>query len=139
MICCAGAAILKGKAMGKSAGELVAAANAAIETMSIEDAKALVGGDDVLILDVREGEEVAKGKIAGSVHVPRGLLEFIADAMSPMHNPALSTDKHVVVVCASGGRSALAGKTLKDMGFERVTNMLGGMNAWRDAGFEIEG
>ena len=125
--------------MGKSAGELVAEANAAIDTMSIEEAKALVGVDDVLILDVREDGEVAKGKIVGSLHVPRGLLEFIADANSPLHNPALSPHKHVVVVCASGGRSALAGKTLKDMGFGRVTNMLGGMNAWREAGFEIEG
>ncbi len=125
--------------MGKSAGEMVAEANAAIETMSIEEAKALVGAEDVLILDVREDGEVAKGKIAGSLHVPRGLLEFIADAKSPLHNPALTSDQHVVVVCASGGRSALAGKTLKDMGFSRVTNMLGGMNAWREAGFEIEG
>ena len=124
--------------MGKSAGEMVAEANAEIETMSIEEAKALVGADGVLILDVREDAEVAKGKIAGSLHIPRGLLEFIADAKSPLHNPALSADKHVVVVCASGGRSALAGKTLKDMGFGRVTNMLGGMNAWRDAGFEID-
>jgi rhodanese-related sulfurtransferase len=117
---------------------MVTEANAEIETMSIEEAKALVGADGVLILDVREDAEVAKGKIAGSLHIPRGLLEFIADAKSPLHNPALSADKHVVVVCASGGRSALAGKTLKDMGFGRVTNMLGGMNAWRDAGFEIE-
>ncbi|MEM9442087.1 MAG: rhodanese-like domain-containing protein, partial [Pseudomonadota bacterium] len=55
------------------------------------------------------------------------------------HNPSLTPDKHVVVVCASGGRSALAGKTLKDMGFQQVTNMLGGMNAWRIAGYDIEG
>ena len=124
--------------MGKSAGEMVAEANAAIETMSIEDAKALVGVDDVVFLDVRENAEVAKGKIPGAVHVSRGLLEFVADPNSPMHKPELSSGKHVVVYCASGGRSALAGKALKDMGVERVTNMLGGFNAWREAGFDIE-
>lgn len=124
--------------MGKSAGEMVAEANAAIETMSIEDAKALVGGDDVVFLDVREDAEVAKGKIPGAVHVSRGLLEFVADPNSPMHKPELSAGKHVVVYCASGGRSALAGKVLKDMGVDRVTNMLGGFNAWREAGFDIE-
>ncbi len=125
--------------MGKSAGDMVAQANAEIETMSIEAARELVGADNVLVLDVREEAEVAKGKIPGALHVSRGLLEFIADSNSPMHNPALTPDKHVVVVCASGGRSALAGKTLKDMGFNQVPNMLGGMKAWREAGYDIEG
>ncbi len=125
--------------MGKSAGDMVAQANAEIDTMSIEAARDLAGADNVLILDVREEAEVAKGKIPGALHVSRGLLEFIADSNSPMHNPSLTPDKHVVVVCASGGRSALAGKTLKDMGFQQVTNMLGGMNAWRAAGYDIEG
>jgi len=124
--------------MGKSAGEMVAEANAAIETIGIEEAKMLVGSDDVVFVDVRENGEVAKGKIPGAVHVSRGLLEFITDPNSPMHNPDLSSGKHMVVYCASGGRSALAGKTLKDMGVERVTNMLGGFNAWREAGFDIE-
>ncbi|MEM7044242.1 MAG: rhodanese-like domain-containing protein [Pseudomonadota bacterium] len=124
--------------MGKSAGDMVAEANAAIDTMSIEDARKLVSSDDVVFVDVREKEEVAKGKIPGAVHVSRGLLEFIADPNSPMHNPALSSGKPVVVYCASGGRSALAGETLKDMGVDKVTNMLGGMNAWREAGYDVE-
>ena len=125
--------------MGKSAGEMVAEANAAIETIGIEEARPLVGADDVVFVDVRENEEVAKGKIPGAVHVSRGLLEFVADPNSPMHNPALSSGKRTIVYCASGGRSALASKVLQDMGVERVTNMLGGFNAWRDAGFEVEG
>jgi len=116
--------------MAKSAGEMVKEANAAIETIGVEEAKALVGKDDVVFVDVRENAEVAKGKIPGAVHVSRGILEFVADPTSPMHNPALSPDKHLVVYCASGGRSALAGKTLKDMGVKRVTNMLGGYTAW---------
>ena len=124
--------------MGKSAGDMVAEANAAIDEMSIDEARQQVGNDDVVFVDVREKEEVAKGRIPGAIHVSRGLLEFAADPNSPMHNPALSSGKPVIVYCASGGRSALAGKTLKDMGVGRVANMLGGMNAWREAGFEVD-
>lgn len=124
--------------MAKSAGEMVAEANASIDNIDIQEAKTLVGADDVVFVDVRENKEVAQGKIPGAVHVSRGLLEFVADPSSPMHNPALSSGKRLVVYCAVGGRSALAGKTLKSMGVERVTNMLGGMNAWREAGYDIE-
>ncbi len=124
--------------MAKSAAALVTEANAMIETIDVEGAKALLGRDDVVFVDVREGGEVAKGKIAGAVHVPRGVLEFIADPDSPMHNEALSSGKHLVVYCASGGRSALAGRTLKEMGAGKVTNMLGGIIAWREAGGDIE-
>ncbi|MGI9420741.1 MAG: rhodanese-like domain-containing protein [Geminicoccaceae bacterium] len=124
--------------MGKSAGEMVAEANAAIETIGVDQARTLVGDADVVFVDVREKEEVAKGRIPSAVHVSRGVLEFITDPNSPMHNPALSSGRHVVVYCASGGRSALAGKTMKDMGVARVTNMLGGMNAWREAGHDVE-
>jgi len=133
-----GECLTKGNIMGKSAGEMVAEANVAIDTIGIEEARTKVGGDDVVFVDVRESEEVAKGKIPGSVHVARGLLEFIADPNSAMHNPAFSSGKELVVYCASGGRSALAGKALKDLGITRVTNMLGGFNAWREAGYDIE-
>ncbi|MGH1478370.1 MAG: rhodanese-like domain-containing protein [Geminicoccales bacterium] len=125
-------------AMAKSANELVAEANAAIDKVEVAGAKALLNREDVVFVDVREGSEVAKGKIPGAVHVPRGVLEFIADPTSPLHNEALSSGKHLLVYCASGGRSALAGKTLKDMGAKQVTNMLGGINAWREAGGDIE-
>ncbi|MGI9436545.1 MAG: rhodanese-like domain-containing protein [Geminicoccaceae bacterium] len=125
--------------MKKSAGDLVAEANAAIEAIDVSQARQLLGDDDVVFVDVRESSEVAQGRIPDSVHVPRGVLEFIADPNSPMHNPALSSGKRLVIYCASGGRSALAGKTLKDMGFDRVANMLGGITGWRDADGDIEG
>ena len=124
--------------MAKSAGTMVAEANAAIDMLDVDGAKALLGRDDVVFVDVREGAEVANGKIPGAVHVPRGVLEFIADPNSPLHNEALSSGKHLVIYCASGGRSALAGKTLKDMGFDKVSNMLGGIQAWREADGDIE-
>ena len=125
--------------MVKKAADLVAEANAKVETLSVEDAKALVGRNDVQFVDVREGGELAtQGKVPGAVYAPRGLLEFYADPSTPYHKPELASGKRLVVYCASGGRSALAAKTLNDMGIERVANMIGGFNAWKQAEGEIE-
>ena len=125
--------------MVKRAAELVAEANAAVGTIQVEEAKQLIGNDDVLFVDVREGGELAtQGKIPGAVHAPRGLLEFYADPTSPYHKPELAAGKRLVVYCASGGRSALAAKTLKDMGVETATNLLGGFAAWQQNGGPIE-
>jgi rhodanese-related sulfurtransferase len=125
--------------MVKRAAEMIAEANAVIDTLEVEEAKQLVGRDDVLFVDVREGGELAiQGKIPGAVHAPRGLLEFYADPSSPAHKPELASGKRLVVYCASGGRSALAAKTLKDMGIAKVANMLGGFTAWQQGGGDIE-
>jgi rhodanese-related sulfurtransferase len=125
--------------MVKRAAEMVAEANAAVGTIDVEKAKQLVGKDDVVFVDVREGGELAtQGKIPGAVHAPRGLLEFYADPSTPYHKPALASGKRLVVYCASGGRSALAAKTLKDMGVDNVANMLGGFTAWQQGGGKIE-
>jgi rhodanese-related sulfurtransferase len=125
--------------MIRKAAELVAEANAAVGTLSVEEAKALVGRDDVQFVDVRDASELAKnGKIPGAVHAGRGLLEFHADPSSPAHKTELASGKRLILYCASGGRSALAAKTLKDMGLERVTNLIGGFTAWSQAGGPIE-
>ncbi len=125
--------------MIKSSKDLVAAANAEVETLAVDEAKALVGRDDVVFVDVRETKELeTQGKVPGAVHAPRGLLEFHADPASPYHKPELASGKRLVVYCGSGARSALAAKTLKDMGVENVANMQGGFTAWRDGGGEIE-
>jgi rhodanese-related sulfurtransferase len=124
--------------MVKKAGELIAEANAQIETLSVEDARALLGRDDVQFVDVRETQELAQGKIPGALHAPRGLLEFYADPSSPVHKPELASGKRLLLYCGSGARSALAAKTLKDMGIERVANMLGGFRAWTETGGQIE-
>ena len=125
--------------MVKRAAEMVAEANAAVGTVEVEEAKQLVGRDDVLFVDVREGGELAiQGKIPGAVHAPRGLLEFYADPSTPYHKPALAAGKRLVVYCGSGARSALAAKTLKDMGIGNVANMLGGFGAWQQGGGEVE-
>lgn len=123
---------------GKGFKALMAEANAVINVVSAQEAKWLTGQDDVVFVDVRESEERARGFIPGSVHVPRGFLEFIADPDGPMHNPALTPDKRLVVYCASGGRSTLAAKTFKDMGFAKVTNLVGGLQAWVQSGGGLE-
>src|SRR5208282_778010 len=100
--------------------QYLAEANAAVETVSVADARQLHAAGGAVFVDVREGAEHAQGHIPGSVSVPRGFLEFIADPETPMHNPALSSGKRLVLYCASGGRSALAAKTLCDMGIANV-------------------
>jgi len=124
--------------MVESAAELVRRANASVTTLSVEEAKALLGDDDVVVADVREVPEVARGRIPGGVHVARGSLEFFADPNSPAHKPELSSGKRLVVYCASGARSALAAKTLQDMGIPHASNLLGGFNAWKAEGGEVE-
>ncbi len=118
--------------------QLLAEANGAVESMAVVEARKLCDRPDVVFVDVRESQEYAKGHIPGAVHVPRGFLEFIADPESPMHKPELSAGKRILVYCASGGRSALAAKTLKDMGVEKVSNLVGGFGAWAQSGGPIE-
>jgi rhodanese-related sulfurtransferase len=114
------------------------AANAAVPRVTPAQAREMIAQGNALVVDVRETAEVdLSGKVAGAVHVPRGLLEFRADADSPSHDKNFAKDKDVIVYCASGGRSALSGKLLKDMGYERVYN-LGGFKDWADAGGAVE-
>jgi len=124
--------------MPTSTKDLLAAANAAVPRISPQDAKALVDQGKAVIVDVRDGMEVAaSGKAAGALHIARGLLEFKADPELPSHEKALQKDKTVIVYCASGGRSALAGKTLRDLGYTDVRN-LGGFKDWVDAGGPVD-
>lgn len=125
--------------MVKSAAELVREANASVDKIGAQEAAPLVGDDDVQFVDVREAEELAaEGRIPGAVHAPRGLLEFYADPQSPYHKPELASGKRLVVYCASGARSSLAAKTLKDMGIDRTANLMGGFKAWKEGGGTIE-
>ena len=118
--------------------ELLAAANASVPKIRPEDAATLIEGGSVLVVDVRDGLELqSTGKIQGAIHVTRGMLEFRADPESPYHDKAFDRDKTVLVYCASGGRSALAGKTLQDLGYTDVRN-LGGFKDWIDCGGKVE-
>ena len=124
--------------MPTSVKDLMAAAHAAVPAISPADAAKLVADNDALIVDVRDGTEVAaSGKAKGAVAVSRGMLEFRADPESAAHDPAFRKDRTIILYCASGGRSALAGNTLVDMGFKDVRN-LGGFKDWVSAGGEVE-
>jgi rhodanese-related sulfurtransferase len=118
--------------------ELLATANAAVPRLQPQEAREKMRGGDVLIVDVRDPSEVqASGKIKGAVNVSRGMLEFRADPESPYHDPAFAKDKTVLVYCASGGRSALSGKTLRDLGYASVLN-IGGFKELAEAGLVTE-
>lgn len=115
--------------MTQTPKDLVDAAAAVVPKISVSDAQALHGQDGVVFLDVREPEEVAGGKIAGAVTIPRGVLEWQTEALAGAQT--------VVVYCAVGGRAALAGETLKELGFQDVRNA-GGFKEWAEAGGAVE-
>jgi rhodanese-related sulfurtransferase len=124
-----------GGQMTKSAAELVAEAKAQIENLDPDAVEAELASGDVVLVDIRDAEELAEaGRIPGSVHVPRGMLEFRADPSTPYHQPPLDPSARVILHCAGGGRSALAAVTLKEMGYENVAHLDGGFNAWKEAG-----
>jgi rhodanese-related sulfurtransferase len=124
--------------MAKSAKDLVEAANAVVPRISIADAQEKIGTEGVLVVDVRDAPEVDKtGKVAGAIHVPRGMLEFRADPESPYHDANFAKDKTVILYCGSGGRSALAGQALKELGYGEVYN-LGTFSDWADNGGAVD-
>ena len=121
--------------MKKHAADLVAEAKAGIENLDADAVEAELASGHAVLVDIREADELETGgRIAGAVHVPRGMLEFRADPSTPYHQAPLDPSARVILHCASGGRSALAAATLKEMGYERVAHLDGGMNAWKAAG-----
>jgi rhodanese-related sulfurtransferase len=117
--------------------QMMEEANAVVPRVSAEDARRLMQ-QGAVVIDVRDAPEVENtGKVAGSMHISRGMLEFRADPDSPFYDKHLAKDRPVIVYCASGGRSALAGKALKDLGYEKVFN-LGGFKDWAENGGAIE-
>jgi rhodanese-related sulfurtransferase len=118
--------------------QLLDAARAAVPGISPAQAREMMANGPVMIVDVRDAPEVEKtGKIAGAVNVSRGMLEFRADPGSPYHDKSFAKDTSVILYCASGGRSALGGKALKDMGYAKVYN-LGAFKDWVESGGAIE-
>jgi rhodanese-related sulfurtransferase len=123
--------------MPTTAKQLVDAANAVVPKITGAQAQEMAA-QGAVIVDLRDSAELAAtGKAAGAVHIPRGSLEFKADLSSPTAEKSLAFDKPVILHCASGGRAALAGKLLKDMGYEKVYN-LGGFKDWVEAGGKVE-
>lgn len=117
--------------------QMIEAANSVVPRITAAEAQELIG-QGALIIDVRDAPEVEKsGKVAGAVHVSRGMLEFRADPESPYHDKQFDRARPVIVYCASGGRSALSGRTLKEMGYENVYN-LGAFKDWVESGGAVD-
>ena len=122
----------------KKAADLVAEARSKIENLPADQVEKEMA-DGAIVVDLRDADELrAGGKIPGAIHVPRGMLEFRADPSSPYHQDGLDPSKRVILHCASGGRSALAGAMLKDMGYENVGHLDGGFNGWKESGKPVE-
>ncbi len=120
--------------MPLTAAGMLAEATAAVPRIDAAAAQRLIAERGALLPDIRDAPALEKaGRAEGSHRVPRGMLEFRADPASPYHDPALRPDRPVILHCATGGRAALAGKLLKDMGSAEVYN-LGGRNDWREGG-----
>jgi len=121
-----------------SSKEMVAKAKEAVPAISPDDARAIMGKPDVLFVDVRDPTEVEKsGKIQGAVNVSRGMLEFRADPESPYYDANFGKEKTVILYCASGGRSALSGQALQQLGYTKVHN-LGAFKDAAEAGLPTE-
>jgi rhodanese-related sulfurtransferase len=124
--------------MATNVKQMMESANAAVPRLTPAQAREMMAKDNVLVVDVRDPAEVAaSGKVEGAVNVPRGMLEFRADPDSPYHDKNFDKNRTVILYCASGGRSALSGKTLKDMGYEKVFN-LGPFKDWLEGGGAID-
>ena len=124
-------------ALVKGYKQLLDEANAEVTTLSVDDLKSKKDDTDVVIVDIRDiRERQREGFIPGSVHAPRGMLEFWVDPESPYHRDVFASGKQLVFHCASGWRSALAAKTVQDMGVERVSHLGGGYSDWREQGGE---
>lgn len=117
--------------------EILKQANDVVPKISPNDAK-VMQDEGALIIDIRELEEVSlSGKVEKAFHIPRGLLEFQTKLVNPNGLENFTPENTIILYCASGGRAALAGKSLKDMGFDKVYN-LGGLKDWADADLPIE-
>ena len=124
--------------MATNVKQMMDTANAAVPRITPAQARDMIAKGNALVVDVRDALEVEKsGKVAGALHVSRGMLEFRADPESPYHDKNFAKSKAVIVYCASGGRSALSGKVLKDMGYDQVYN-LGAFKDWAESGGAVD-
>ena len=126
-------------AITKGIKELCAEAEEIIETLSIEDAIGRHGDADTLFVDIRDIRELWRdGAVPGALHAPRGMLEFWVDPQSPYHKDIFASGKSFVLFCAGGMRSALAARTIHEMGLEKVSHIAGGFGAWKKNGGPTE-
>jgi len=121
----------------KSAMDLVNQAKSEIENLTPAQANEETSSPDVVMIDVREADELKQGCIPGAISAPRGMIEFYADPSLAYYKPEFTKDKRLIIYCASGGRSALTVQTLEDMGYNNVAHIEGGFKAWQAAGLPV--
>jgi len=121
----------------KTAAQMVQEAKQRVENLSVDQVAAELRKGDVTLIDLREPNEQEQGVIPGSVSAPRGMLEFWADPKSPYHRREFDPARRTILSCASGGRSALAADTLRQMGYANVAHLDGGFKAWTAAGQSV--
>ncbi len=121
------------------AWDMVDEAKASLENLSVEQVDAERQAGSAVLVDIRDHRELyLKGKIPGALHAPRGMLEFWVDPASEYYRDAFVPEKRYIIYCAGGGRSALAAKTMKDMGYPDVAHLEPGFGGWEASGLEIE-
>jgi len=119
--------------------EMIAAARLLIDQISVHEAAELQRLEAAILIDLRDVRELQRqGTVPGAFHAPRGMLEFWADPDSPYHKPVFRTEKKLVLFCASGLRSALAVRTLQEMGMKNVLDMEGGFTEWKMQDLPVE-
>ena len=122
----------------KTAQDFLDEANAVVPRISVEEGIAKHQAGNSVFVDVRDSGDIsASGTIAGALRINRGMMEFRADETHPLHAEGMSKDADIVLICGAGGQAALSGKTLKDMGYQNVSNV-GGFSGWKDAGGPVE-
>jgi rhodanese-related sulfurtransferase len=130
----------KETAMTTTVSNLVSEAKQRIQNLTVDQVSQELERGEALVVDLREPEERAQqGVISGAVFAPRGMLEFWADPTSPYHRAEFDPNRRIILHCASGGRSALAADTLRELGYTNVAHLDGGLKAWKEAGHSVEG
>ncbi len=124
--------------MARTASQMVADAKQQVENLTVEQVAAEISANDLLLVDIREPHERRdKGSIPGAVSAPRGMLEFWADPSTPYHREEFDPAGRTILYCASGGRSALGAAALRQLGYNDVAHLDGGMKAWKEAGCPV--
>jgi rhodanese-related sulfurtransferase len=122
----------------KTSKDYLSEANSLVEKITVNDGIEKHKEGEALFIDVRDSADIANtGTITKCLRIPRGMMEFVADEASPLHNENLSKNKEIVLVCGAGGMAALTGKTLLDMGYTNIQNV-GGIGDWIKAGGPVE-
>jgi rhodanese-related sulfurtransferase len=123
----------------KTASDLVAQAKSRIENLSVEEFAEELARGEAVVVDIREAEErLVDGAIPGTVHAPRGMIEFYADPTNRFHRPDFDPGRRIILHCSAGGRSALAAAALQEMGYTDVAHLESGFEGWRQAGKPVE-